>query len=517
MKPKASRSLRLAWLLAATTLAMPAGQALAARPTSTALEHQVTEAMPGLLSKFSVPGAAVALIRDGKVVWMHGYGLADVAGARPVTTETEFNVGSISKTPTAWAVMHLAEQGKIDLDAPVDRYLKRWHLPPSAFDNNQVTVRRVLSHTSGISEHDFHGWDPASPLPPIEDVLSGKTGTGQVQVIAQPGAAFRYSGANYLILALLIEDVSGQPFQTYMKSNILLPLHMTQSQYGLPDAYATTMATGYDALGKPLPTLRYNELAAAGLTTDLRDLATFAEAALARKHGRKAGRAVLKPETLALMAQAQPNSRWADKDPYGPDPQYGLGYTVRPQQLAGQTGIGHGGSNSGWESLFQVVPVTGDGIVIMTNSSNGSAVIANVLCAWRHWQAGPDRTVACPTVDIAIPLWSAYRRGGAAAAVALYRQLRRDEPDGYDVSIRQLNAMGYQVMRMGDVPGAIALFQLNVEAYPAEWNVYDSLGEAYLKAGDRENAIKNYRMSLQLNPGNDNGRQVLKSLGASIE
>jgi CubicO group peptidase (beta-lactamase class C family) len=115
--------------------------------------------------------------------------------------------------------------------------LKRWHLPPSVFDNNQVTVRRVLSHTSGISNHDFHGWDPETSLPRIEDSLSGKTGTGEVRVVDAPGSGFHYSGANYAILQLLIEEVSGQTFQEYMQANIFQPLHMSNSQYGLPSRF----------------------------------------------------------------------------------------------------------------------------------------------------------------------------------------------------------------------------------------------------------------------------------------
>jgi CubicO group peptidase (beta-lactamase class C family) len=350
---------------------------------------------PSLLREYVVPGAAVALIQKGRVVWMHGYGFANVASGTRVTAETVFNVGSISKSPTAWAVMQLVDQGKVDLDRPVDSYLKRWHLPASSFDNSQVTVRRLLSHTSGISNHDFHGWDAESPLPPIEDSLSGKTGTGEVQLVAPPGSGFHYSGANYAILQLLIEEVSGERFQDYMRANIFRPLHMSNSQYGLPPKFQQVMATPYDGLGNTLPTLRYNELSAAGLTTTLRDLANFAAAGVRDPAGEAAGRGVLKEQSIAQMQSPAPNSQWADHDPFGPEPQYGFGYTVRPAQFVGKVGIGHGGSNRGWESFYQIVPSTGDGIVIMTNSSNGGAFIASLLCSWRRWGAG-NAQVDCP-------------------------------------------------------------------------------------------------------------------------
>lgn len=492
----------------------PAEKAGLQRRSTRSLIDKIESNMPALLDKYAVPGTAIALIRGGEVVWTKGFGKADSLTGKQVTTKTEFNVGSLSKTPTAWAVMRLVEEGKIGLDRPIDTYLKRWHLPPSSFDNSQVTVRRLLSHTSGISAHDYHGWDPASPLPPIEDSLAGKTGTGAVHLASAPGSAFSYSGANYAILQLLAEEVSGQPFAAFLRSRIFQPLGMTHTQYGLPSDYSTTMAIPYDALERPLPILRYNEFAAAGLTTNLNDLAIFAAASVEARGRVLPGRGILKAASVEAMESPTPATRWADKDPYGPDPQYGFGYTVRPDQFAGKVGVGHGGTNNGWESLVQIIPSTGDGIVIMTNSSNGSAVIACLLCYWREWAAGSGKRVTCPTIDVRIPLFQAYRKGGIRVASNVYRKLRQDEGNRYDFSSVQLNSMGYQLMRVGDTSAALEIFKLNVEQFPQDWNVYDSLGEAYLKLGDKAEAIVNYKKSLELNPNNDNGREVLKRLGA---
>lgn len=483
-----------------------AAQAHAAPSLESALDTQVPQA----LQRYSVPGAAVALIRAGKVAWMHGYGFADAANARPITADTLFNVGSISKTATAWGVMRLVEAGKLDLDKPIDDYLHRWHIPASAFDARQVTAVRLLSHTSGISQHGYGGSDPAKPIPPIEDSLNGKTGTGAVQLVAAPGSGFSYSGANYMILQLAIEEISGEPFQKYMESRVFAPLGMKASRFDLPPN-ASLMATPFDAFGKPLPVLRYHELSAAGLVTTLRDLATLTAASLpstARQRG------VLKATTLTTMQKAMPNSKWAERDPYGPNPQYGLGFTVRPYQFAEHLGIGHGGTNNGWESLIQLIPDTGDGIVIMTNSSNGSAVIAEVLCAWRR---SAVTGVPCPTIDVKFPLLAEYRRNGADATVVLYRTLREKEAAAYDFGVPQLNSLGYQVIRSGDVAGAVKIFRLNAEVYPQEWNVFDSLGEAQLKAGDKVAAIESYRKSVELNPGNENGKQVLRELGKAAQ
>jgi CubicO group peptidase (beta-lactamase class C family) len=500
----------------ATPSAEPSSTATG-KPTDTHLFSSTVDAVtPSLLQEYAVPGAAIALIQKGRVVWARGYGFGNVASGTRVSAETVFNVGSISKSPTAWAVMQLVDQGKVDLDRPVDSYLKRWHLPASSFDNRQVTVRRLLSHTSGISNHNFHGWDPESPLPPIEDSLSGKTGTGEVQVVVAPGSGFRYSGANYAILQLLVEEVSGQRFQDYMRANVFQRLQMSNSQYGLPSKFRQVMATPYDGLGNAIPILRYNELSAAGLTTTLRDLAKFAAAGLRGPAGEAAGRGVVKEQSIAQMQSPAPNSQWADRDPFGPAPQYGFGYTVRPAQFVGKVGIGHGGSNSGWESFYQIVPSTGDGIVIMTNSSNGGAFIASLLCSWRRWGAG-NTQVGCPNIDIRAVLYGTYRLKGVKEAIVQYRELRRNEPDKYDFGVLQLNSMGYELLRKGDTKSAVEIFRLNVEQFPTDANVYDSLGEAYLKQGDKALAAENYKKSLDLNPQNENARDVLKKLAVSSQ
>jgi len=472
----------------------------------------VDSTTPRLLEEFAVPGAAVALIQRGEVAWMRGYGLADVESVQSVTPDTVFNVGSISKTVTAWGILRLVDRGKVDLDRPVQSYLKRWHLPSSSYDNDGVTVRRLLSHTSGVSAHDYRGSDPNGPLPPIEDSLSGKTGTGAVRLLVAPGTGFSYSGANYAILQLLLEEQSGQGFADAMNAAVLQPLGMMASEYGWPARLRANAARPHGLFGEVLPRLRYNELAVAGLGTTLRDLARFASAALPTQDGGKSGRGVLKPETVALMVSPAPAARSGDRDLYGPEPAYGLGYTVRPQQFAGRDGVGHGGSNRGWESLFQIVPSTGDGIVMITNGSNGQAVVSSLLCSWRRWAAAPGATTLCPRLDVRAALSGVYKSGGARAAVARYGELRRLHPDTYDFAPWQLNSLAYEVMRRGDVRGAVEMFELNAEQFPLDWNVHDSLGEAYLKEGDRVRAIESYRKSLELNPQNDNGREVLKSL-----
>src|SRR5579884_642357 len=157
------------WLAQATGSGGPVASAGSGGDFGRWLDQHV----PALLARHGVPGVAIALVRNGAVAWAAGYGLADAASGRPVTPETVFQVASVSKPVAAWGIVCLAEQGRLDLDAPVDRYLTRWHLPPSELDVAGVTARRLLSHTAGLSLPGYWGTAPDQPLPTLEESLSG--------------------------------------------------------------------------------------------------------------------------------------------------------------------------------------------------------------------------------------------------------------------------------------------------------------------------------------------------------
>ena len=266
------------------------------------LTRQLDQDVPGLLRSHDVPGTSLALVEEGEATWAQGYGMADVAAGKPVRSDTVFQAASISKAVSAWGVMHLVEQGKLDLDAPAERYLTHWHFPPSRFDEKGVTIRRLLSHTSGLSAGSstgYSGFEPGEPLPTLEESLTGKTKPpGGIRLVSAPGSSFKYSGANYLVLQLLIEEVTGLPFSTYMRQEVLEPLGMTNSSYTWRPELRSATARAYDAWGQPLPNYIIPERAAGGLYTTAPDLARFVAAHMSGPRGEAAGRGVLAPETL---------------------------------------------------------------------------------------------------------------------------------------------------------------------------------------------------------------------------
>ena len=348
----------------------------------------------------------MALVHHGQVVWAAGYGVADLETGRPVTASTRFQAASLAKPVTAWGVLRLVECGRIRLDEPVIGHLGRWPLPPSRFDADGVTVRRLLSHTAGLSVHGYVGQRPDRPLPSIAASLSGETGDSfPVELLEAPGRSWLYSGGGYSVAQLLVEELTGRSFADYMQAEVLGPLGMTASSFRWSRTPET--ARGHDAAGAPLPDFAFAEEAAAGLVTTAPDLARFISAALAGPHGELPGRGVLSPAgvRLALTAAPATEGRWG----LG----YGLGLLPGGDWLAY-----HEGANRGWRAGLALLPDRRAGIVVLANGDDGSTPIDAVVQQWLAL-ATPNQTPArLRTAMLAIP--------AAAAAIGLAK--RRPTP-----------------------------------------------------------------------------------------
>ena len=186
-----------------------------------------------------------------------------------------FNIGSISKVATGWGVMQLVQDGKVDLDKPINNYLKRWKIPESNFNNQLVTLRNILSHTSGLSMGPVNGWVKSSDKSIIDFLNGDNNGAGNVELIIEPNTQFSYSGGGYSVIQLLIEDVSGQSFNEFMTSKVFIPLGMTSTTFEVNEDLMLSSATPYDKDGKATSMVYFTATAAAGMHTTTRDLALF--------------------------------------------------------------------------------------------------------------------------------------------------------------------------------------------------------------------------------------------------
>jgi CubicO group peptidase (beta-lactamase class C family) len=339
-------------------------------PFRTGLVQAVEDAARQALASSTTPGLAVALVHHGRLIWAAGYGVADRTTGQPVTATTRFQAASLSKPVTAWGVLRLVESGRIGLDEPIVGHLRRWRPPASPFDADGLTVRRLLSHTAGLSVHGYVGQRADRPLPSIVASLSGKTGDGfPVELLEAPGQRWLYSGGGYSLAQLLVEQLTGRPFTDYMQAEVLEPLGMTASSLHWSRTAAT--ARPHDAHGRQIGDFTFAEQAAAGLVTTAPDLARFLAAALAGPRGEPPGRGVLSPAgvQVALTAAPATDGRWG----LG----YGLGLTPGGDLLAY-----HEGANRGWRAGLALLPDRRAGIALLANGDAGSAPIDAVVQQW---------------------------------------------------------------------------------------------------------------------------------------
>jgi len=318
------------------------------------LENVLDSLVPSILLEKNVPGVSIAVLKGGEIIFTKGYGKADIQKNKAVNTNTLFNIGSISKSLTAFAIVALSEEGIIHLDSPVVKYIRRWKLPANKFDPRKVTIRKVLSHTAGLSVRGYNGqYLPGEKLPTIEESLAGYKGSdGKLEIISEPGTQFSYSSGGYTLLQLLIEEMTGNSFSIYMEQTLFEPLNMDQTGYALKEATATPYKGG----GEPWPQYQFIEQGSGGIYTTANDLAKFVAAYAIQNKGKD----IVKPESIAMILQPAP----------GTNGNYGLGCKIFPVSEKTKL-ITHDGANEGWRAMYMLQPDTGNGIVIMTNSDEG--------------------------------------------------------------------------------------------------------------------------------------------------
>jgi CubicO group peptidase (beta-lactamase class C family) len=333
-----------------------------------------TPAMPlaERMKFYKVPGVSVAVVNNGKIEWARGFGVKDVSTNEPVTTETLFQAGSISKPVAALAALRLVQDGKLSLDEDVNARLVSWKLPDNEFTREKkVTLRRLLTHSAGLTVHGFPGYADGAQVPTLVQVLNGEkpANTEAIRVEAVPGTIWNYSGGGYTIMQQMLVDVAKKPFPDLVKQLVLDPAGMKHSAYDQPlsterakDA-ATAHVNGQPVKGR---FHTYPEMAAAGLWTTPTDLAALIIELQKSLAG--ASNKIISKEMTAQMLSPQFGT-WG----LGPD------VAVRGRTVE----FSHGGSDEGFESFWAGFG-DGRGAVVMTNGDRGSALAMEVLRAVAH-------------------------------------------------------------------------------------------------------------------------------------
>ena len=450
-----------------------------------------------LMKHFNVPGLSIAIIENYKIVDVKAYGVIATGSSTPVNTHTLFQAGSISKPVAATGALWLVEHGKLSLDEDVNQKLTSWKVTDNEFTKTEkVTLRRLMSHTAGLTIHGFPGYDVDATRPTLVQIFNGEkpANTAAIRVDATPGTIERYSGGGITIEQQLMMDVTGKQFPALMRELVLDKIGMSDSSYEqpLPAQRAAMTASGTYSDGKPVHGKWhiYPEMAAAGLWTTPTDLAKFAIEIALSKQG-KSNRVLSEKMTREMLTPVKEDA--------------GLGFFMEKDN-PGQ--FGHNGADEGFQALLTMNADTGNGLAIMANSDNGIQVADLVLrrvakeYAWNYKFRD----------DSGSNLFLIAKLEGTEAALQRYEDMKKAGKEDAKALEQNLNTLGYQLLFSGMDSDAVRVFQKNVEEFPQSSNVYDSLGEAYMKIGQKDLAIQNYEKSLQMDPKNTNAVERLKKL-----
>jgi CubicO group peptidase (beta-lactamase class C family) len=315
------------------------------------------------LKLLNIPSASVALIDEGRIAFANAYG----KGATP---DTVYQAASLSKFVAAVGAMRLVEDGTLDLDQDVNDKLTSWRVPSNALDaTHKVTLRGLLSMTGGIGVPGFLGYEAGAPLPTLPQILDGSppANSPPVTVIAVPGSAYHYSGGGYEIAEALMQDATGKPFPHLMQDLVLGPMGMTECCFDLPPGavIAAKAARGHFGDGTELPGRWhvFPEHAAAGLWSTPTDLAKLLVELADVWQGLSS--IFLRRQTLEEMLTPQNG---------GP---YGLGAAIAGDGAS--LVLMKRGQNVGYQGYLILYPASGQGMVVMTNSDNGSKLAESLI------------------------------------------------------------------------------------------------------------------------------------------
>ncbi len=427
---------------------------------------------------------AILVAEHGEVIYRKSFGYADFENSVPLAPETAFYLASVSKQFTTMAVMMLKEEGKLSYTDPLSKYFPAF--PAYA---RGVTIRHLMTHTSGIPDHYRLGaYKPDLTNRDVYELL-----VKQDSLDFRPGDMYRYSNGGYVLLAMIVEKASGKPFYEFMKEKIFDPLDMDRTLvYDASKPVIKNRAIGYNQSGMK-DDYEILTTGAGGMFSTVDDLFKW-------------DRALYTDKLVSQKTLEEAYTPTALND--GEISNYGYGWGV--VMADGKKTVSHGGSLNGFRTYIGRNLEDQNTLIFLTN--NGGAVanqeiregIANIL---------EGKPYDMPAIPIAAELNRLLMDHAPKNAVKKAKKRLKDHPGKYKKDEGNINSLGYYFLGRKEYDKAIAVFGFNIDLFPDAPNVYDSMGEACMVSGDTAKAISYYRKSVELDPVNQNGLNMLASMG----
>lgn len=434
---------------------------------------------------------SVLVAKKGKVIYKKGFGLANVEWDIANTPDTRFRLASITKQFTAMVIMQLVQEGKLKLDGTISDYLDYYRKDTG----QKITIHHLLTHTPGIPSYtddpDFMRNQTRKSMevtPFVKEYCSG-------DFLTEPGETYAYNNSGYCILGAIIEAVTDMSYEDAVAQYIFKPLGMDQSGYDHYETVIPKRATGYNQRGSEFSHAQFIDMslpyAAGSLYSSIEDLYKWDRALYTDQ--------LLSQKNLAKMMTDHINN-------------YGYGFQIFSLDLSDKRQkkvVAHGGGIFGFRTYIMRLVDDEHLVVLLCNGSRPNGAerqIANILY---------DLPFEMPKKSVAREVMPLIQKGELDQAIAQAKSLAQN--DGYQLSEGEINGMGYQLLGRKQINQAIDMFKLNTILFPKSSNTYDSLGEAYKEAGNRELTIANYKKAYAMDPANTNAKAVLEEMGVDVK
>ncbi len=431
---------------------------------------------------------AVLIAKDGVPIFKKAYGYANRSFNVPNKVDTKFNLGSMNKMFTATAIMQLVEKGKVKFDGKIIDYVPDY---PNKDVASKVTIHHLLTHTGGLGNYWTPEYMRASKdlYKEVDDYLPLFVND---PLLFEPGSQFSYSNAGFMVLGYIIEKVTGKNYFDYVRENVYKPAGMINTDAYENDYVVPNLAIGYTRMQARPGEMKNNLFLhvvkggpAGGGYSTVEDLLSFANALMSNK--------LLSKKNREMMTTGKIQT----------DRHIMYCYGFRDRIENGHHIIGHTGGFPGIAGYLGIFADLGYTVAVLSNVDNGTS--EPVLFIEELLVGETQRTRNIKLTEMVL---NEAIENGYDAAVTLYEKNKKMGVVGENT----VNIRGYQLLGEGKVTEAIDVLRLNAYLYPESANSYDSLGEAYMIAGNTVLAIENYEKSLVLDPNNENAVEKLTQL-----
>lgn len=460
-----------------------------------------------VLSNINNFNGSVLISKTDKTIFYNHYGFSDLDKKEKLNNQSQFPIASITKTFTSTAVLQLQQKGKLNINEPVQKYLTDFPYP-------NISIKQLLNHTSGMAQ-EYTLFDTIIKEQP-EKIISNQDIIPtfirfKTPLSFSPESKWEYNNINFCIAALIIEKISGMTYANYINENIFKPAKMkysfvptdrkikTKNQvqlYTYPNLY-TTNFVNTNTIKDPFPiSEKSNFYGNGGIVSTALDLEKYRKALFNYQ--------ILGKKELeeALTATKLNDGKVFSYTIDGKDISYGLGWGIYTDESEGKI-VFHDGLITGLTSILLYNITKNQSVVLLSNSASSIFPISNAVLNLIN-----NRPYKIPVQNLSRIYGSLIENGSKEKASELIQEYLKN-PSIYDASERDFNRLGYQFLRLKKCDDALEVFNSATLIFPTNWNVFDSYGEALHQCGKKEEAMKMYQKSIDLNPENENGKQIL--------